>query len=125
MDTLAAARRWAEVWQRGWQSHQVDPIAALYDEGAVYRSHPFRDPEPSARSYAERAFAGEDSVECRFGDPIAQGDRAAVEWWAVYTTGGEKRTLAGVTILRFGPGGQVVEHADYWAEEAGSRPPLF
>jgi hypothetical protein len=43
----------------------------------------------------------------------------------VYTTGGDQRTLAGATVLRFGPDDRVVEHTDYWAEDVGRRPRVF
>ena len=34
MDTRAAAQRWADVWQRGWQEHDAAAISALYADGA-------------------------------------------------------------------------------------------
>ncbi len=58
-------------------------------------------------------------MECRFGEPIAVDDRAAVEYWAVIRVGSSLRTLAGVTILRFNGQGLAVEHQDYWAMTEG------
>ena len=54
-------------------------ISGLYAEGAFWRQHTFRDPEPG---YLARVFAEEESAECRFGVPIADGDQAAVPWSA-------------------------------------------
>jgi hypothetical protein len=34
---------------------------------------------------------------------------------------GEEQTLAGVSLLRFGDDGRVVEQRDYWAEGQGRR----
>jgi hypothetical protein len=47
-------------------------------------------------------------------------DRAAVEWWTVTREG---TTIAGVSLLRFGDDGLVVDERDYWAEDASRRDP--
>ena len=125
MDARAAARNWVDAWTRGWEAADPDPIAALYADGAVFRSRPFREQEASARAYVERAFADESLVECRFAEPIVDGARAAVEYWAILRSPRGEETLAGVTVLRFGPNGLVVEHRDYWSMEPGRRPPNF
>ena len=125
MDTAAAARAWVQGWTAGWENADADGIGALYAEHAVYRSHPFREPERSARDYALRAFADEELVECRFSEPIVDGDRAAVEYWAVLSADGAEETLAGIAVLRFGEDGRVVEQRDYWSMEPGRRPPNF
>jgi hypothetical protein len=50
-----------------------------------------------------------------FGRPIVDGDQAAVPWTAqTRLIGGGAEDLAGVSILRFGPGGLVVEERDFW-----------
>jgi hypothetical protein len=54
-----------------------------------------------------------------FGEPTVAGDRATVEWWAVSTSGGEEETLAGVSLLRFGEDGLVVDQRDYWHSKPG------
>jgi SnoaL-like domain len=123
MDTRAAADARVNAWTRGWEAGDPAPIAALYAEDAIFRSHPFREPEPSADAYVERAFADESLVECLFGEPIVDRDRAAVEYWAILGTPRGEETLAGVTLLRFGPDGRVVEHRDYWSMQAGRTPP--
>ncbi len=121
----AAAREWVDGWTRGWEQADPEPIAALYAADAVFRSHAFREPEVSARDYALRAFAEEDLVECRFGEPIVDGDRAAVEYWAIVRSGRGEETLAGIAVIRFGPDGLVVDHRDYWSIEAGRTAPRF
>jgi len=74
MDVTEAARRWAETWERAWPAKDAEAIAALYDDGAIYRSHPIRQPEPGgALGYLRRQFDTENSIECRFGTPIAAG----------------------------------------------------
>jgi ketosteroid isomerase-like protein len=125
VDTEAAAQAWVEGWTKGWEAGDAEVIGALYAPNAVFRSHPFREPERSARDYALRAFADEELVECRFGEPVVDADRAAVEYWAVLSAEGEEETLAGIALIRFGPDGRVVEQRDYWSMQAGRTPPRF
>lgn len=85
----------------------VAAISALYTEGAFWQQHPFRDPEPG---YLARVLAEEESADCRFGVPIVDGDQAAVPWSAqTRLTDGGTEDLAGVSLLRFGADGLVVE----------------
>jgi hypothetical protein len=65
----------------------------------------------------------EADVECRFGEPIASGDRAAVEWWGSWVEDGKTLTLAGTSVLRFDADGRVVDQRDYWNEVEGREPP--
>ena len=125
VDAQAAAGRWAQTWERAWSARDAEAIAALYAPGATYRSHPMREPEAGgALGYTQREFALEDSIECRFGAPVASGNRAAVEWWASYIENGRELTLAGATVLQFDVDGFVVDHVDYWVEADGRRPPF-
>src|SRR3954468_13025237 len=125
MDAAAAVRAYIDGWTNGWQEADAEAIGALYAEDAVYRSHPFREPEKSARDYALRAFSDEELVECRFGDPVVEGDRASVEYWAILSATGDEETLAGIALLRFGEDGLVVEQRDYWSMQPGRIPPRF
>jgi ketosteroid isomerase-like protein len=127
MDAEDSARAWVEGWSRAWPAGDADAVGALYTDGAVFRSHPFREPQPPAE-YARWAFADEDEqlVECRFGQPVAGGERAAVEYWALLRRrDGTEATLAGIAVLRFGADGRVVEQRDYWDLADGRRPPNF
>jgi hypothetical protein len=120
---MVAARRWRDTWLAAWPRRDAAAVVALYAEGAVYRAHPFRD-AISPREYVERVFAEEEEIECRFGEPLVDGARAAVEWWASFREGGEDVTLAGTTVLRFGADGLVAEHLDYWVGDDGRRQPF-
>ena len=101
------------MWERGWREHDSEAIAALYADGASWRQHPFRDPEPG---YVERVFAEEESAWCEFGSPIVEGDRAAVPWSAqTRLVDGGTEDLVGVSLLRFDGDGLVVEQRDIWA----------
>lgn len=126
VDVAAAARRWAEVWTRCWPAQDPEPIVALYAEGAKYRALAFREPDlglSGVHRYLTENFEVEEGVECWFGEPLVDGNRATVEWWASWTENGEPVTLAGATVLRFDDDGQVVDHRDYWNQQARRSPP--
>jgi ketosteroid isomerase-like protein len=55
MDVEAAARAWVDAWDRAWRTKDVAPLAAVYAENVVFRSHPFREPQ-SPLEYARGAF---------------------------------------------------------------------
>jgi hypothetical protein len=107
----------------------VDPSLArsrrrrhcLSAEDALLYSHPFRAPQVP-RECVRWAFDEQARVECRFGEPIVAGDRAAVDWWAVMTTtDGSVASIAGTSLLRFDDNGRVVEQRDVWSTEDGRR----
>jgi ketosteroid isomerase-like protein len=107
------------VWSEAWPAANVDAIAALYAPGATFYSHPFR-PQQDPAEYVEWAFADQGSAECRFGEPVMDGDRAAVDWWAAITSkDGSLQSLAGTSLLRFDDDGLVVEQRDAWNEADG------
>jgi SnoaL-like domain len=122
MDTREAAGRWAAVWAQAWPLADVDAIAGLYAADAVFYSHPFRKPQPPAE-YASWAFEDQEAAECRFGEPVVDGVRAAVDWWAVVTAkDGSTQSLAGTSLLRFDADGLVLEQRDAWGEADGHVP---
>ena len=85
----------------------------------MFYSHPFRDRQGPA-DYARWAFSEQELAECRFGEPVVDGARAAVDWWAVITSrDGSLQSLAGTSLLRFDDEGLVVEQRDAWAEVDG------
>jgi hypothetical protein len=123
VDATAAARAWIDAWLRAWRAHDADLLAPVYAAETVHRSHPFREPG-NPIEYARRVFAEEDGEpEVWMGDPVVDGDRAAIEWWAVVTENGKQVSLAGTSILRFDEHGRTVEQSDYWGTAAGRAAP--
>lgn len=117
MDISDAAQRWADVWQKGWEALDAESIVALYSEGAVYSSEPYRVPfrgKDGARKYIEGAFEEEADVRAWFGQPVVTGRRAAVQWWASLVEEGKGVTLAGTSILTFDAEGRVLDQWDTW-----------
>ena len=127
METVEAARRWRETWLRAWPAQDIDAVRSLYGAQAVFHAHPFRNPHLGAEgagAYASWAFASEEApAECRFAEPIVDGDRATCEYWAVVRSGGSEQTIAGVSVIRFDAEGLVAFQRDYWAVEVGRRNP--
>jgi hypothetical protein len=107
------------VWSEAWPVADVEAVRSLYAARAAFWSQPFRDRQAPAE-YAAWAFAEQQAAECRFGTPLVDGDRAAVDWWAVVTSSdGSIETLAGTSLLRFDDDGQVVAQRDAWAAQPG------
>jgi len=123
---MTPARRWVEGYRRAWEALDAEAAAALYAEDAVDYSAPFRPPNlgrEGVLAYTRQAFGSEAEHEIWFGEPLEAGDRAAAEWWATMLEDGREVTLAGCTMLRFGPDGLVAESGNYWHLEDGRRPP--
>jgi SnoaL-like protein len=107
------------VWSDAWPEADVGAIAALYAVNSIFYSHPFRERQGPAE-YVQWAFGDQASAVCRFGLPLVDGERAAVDWWAVITsTDGSRQSLAGTSLLRFDADGLVVEQRDAWTDAAG------
>ena len=120
---MSFARRWAEGYRVAWEAGDPGAAAALYAPDCVFHSAPFREPERPL-DYTRRVFPEATAEDVRFGEPVEEGDRAAVEWWAVLVTpDGEEQALAGCSILRFDEAGLVVEARDYWQLKPGRREP--
>ncbi len=103
----------------------MEPIVALYAPGIAYWSEPYREPYhglDGVREYVGEAFAEESSVNAWFSDdPVVDGDRAVVSWWATLLEGGEPITLSGHSMLRFNDDGLVVEQWDAWNQADSMR----
>jgi ketosteroid isomerase-like protein len=120
---MSFGKRWAERYQVAWENGDPDAAAALYRPDCVFRSAPFRETEPPI-DYTRRVFPEAKAENVRFGEPVEEGDRAGVEWWAVLVSpDGEAQTIAGCSVLRFDDEGLVVEARDYWTMEPGRRDP--
>jgi nuclear transport factor 2 (NTF2) superfamily protein len=128
MNPPDATRRWAETWKTAWEALDPEPVVALYAPDAVHWTEPFREPgrgRDTIRAYVERVFAEEEDVRVWIGEPILDRDRAAIAWWASLREEGRDTTLAGVSLIRFGGDGLVLEQWDAWnhAERRVGPPP--
>lgn len=104
-------------WQESWEALDTEAIVALYATDALLSTEPFREPyrgRDGVRAYVSRVFGEKEDPQVHVGAPIVDGDRAAVSWWASLREEGVDTTLAGTSVLRFDPPGQVVEQWDTW-----------
>lgn len=116
MDAREAAKRWADTWARSWPARDVEAIVALQAEdgdhwASMFRPYRGRD---GLRAYVRECFDSETRpAEVWFGEPQVDGDRAAVEYWAVTYPQDQPLTITGCTLLRFDDAGLVAEARDY------------
>lgn len=116
-DTRDAAIGWAQTWRTAWEALDVEAIVALYAEDALLSTEPFRDPyrgRDGVRAYVSRVFAEEDDPRVWISEPIVDGDRAAISWWASLHEDGADATLTGTSVLRFDHAGLVAAQWDAW-----------
>ena len=126
MDARNAARLWAGAWRRGWEALDPEPILARYAPDALLSTEPFREPYrgiAGVRQYVTQALAEEADPRVWMSEPIVDGDRASVSWWASLRENGADITLAGTSVLRFDDGGLVVEQWDAWSQLDERRQP--
>jgi hypothetical protein len=108
---------WLERYRRAWIERDADAASRLFTEDATYREQPFQAPfvgRAAIRDYWARVTASQTSVELRYGQPIVDGRRLAVEWWANLQTAEGPVTLAGEFLLRFADIGECRELREYW-----------
>jgi uncharacterized protein (TIGR02246 family) len=117
---------WLDRYRRAWEAADADAAAELFTDDATYRSHPFREPHvgrAALRSYWESATGTQRAVAVRFGRPIVERDRVAVEWWTTMRDENREVTLPGCLVLRFARDGRCQELREYWHVEQGRREP--
>ena len=120
------AADWIEAYRRAWVGRDPEAAVALFTEDAVYRSSPFREPSVGSdgiREYWARATSTQEELDLRFGEPVAEGDKVVVEWWAIMRDEGEWVTLPGALLLRFASDGRCEELREYWHFGEGRRTP--
>jgi hypothetical protein len=122
MTYRAFAIRFARTWEAGWRAHDVELLSGLYAEECVHTSMPFRAPHRGRAEildYIRWSFEDERVKSVGFGEPLVDGERAAIEF-RVEAEGG---SLAGCVFVRFTPDGLAVETSDYWHFKAAAEDP--
>jgi hypothetical protein len=120
------ASQWISDYADAWRRGDEEVVAELFTEEAIYRSSPFRPPtvgRDAIREYWRTVTSTQEGLELEFGDPIVNGNRVVVEWWAMMRDEGQDITLPGCLLLRFATGGRCDELREYWHSEPGRRPP--
>ncbi len=72
------------------------------------------------------ALADEADPRVWMSEPIVDGDRASISWWASLRESGADATLAGTSVLRFDRDGLVTEQWDAWNQlSERTEPPAW
>jgi uncharacterized protein (TIGR02246 family) len=121
MPDREAVARWIEAYADAWRRADDSAVAELFTEDAVYREHPLRDPSvgrEAISAYWRWAVSTQSGLQLQFGEPIVEGDRVAVDWWATLIDEGAERTLPGILFLTFDERGlcQELREAWFWLE---------
>ena len=118
---------WLERYRRAWIERDADAASLLFTEDAIYREQAFQEPfvgRAAIRDYWARVTASQTSVELRYGKPVVDGRRVAIEWWANLQTADGPLTLAGEFLLLFADGRHCRELREYWVlAQARVEPP--
>jgi hypothetical protein len=117
---------WIEGYRRAWVERDPQAAAALFTEDASYRSSPFLDAnlgQEGVVAYWSGATSTQADVEVEMGEPLVDGNHAAVEWWTRMRADGDEITLVGCLLLRFAPDGRCEDLREYWNYESGRLPP--
>jgi steroid delta-isomerase-like uncharacterized protein/uncharacterized protein (TIGR02246 family) len=117
---------WIDAYAQAWREGDAEAAASLFTETAIYRSAPFRPPHVGREeivSYWREEPARHERVELRFGTPVVQGRRVAVEWWVSMVQDAETVTGPGCLVLRFDRNGRCEELREYWHEQPGRHAP--
>ncbi len=117
---------WLDNFGKVWRESDAEAAAALHPADGVYRNSPFLE-EPyvgteAIRGFWERALVGVGELDFRYGIPVIDGDRAAVEWWVTEVNAGEAYTLAGIFLLTF-EGELVSDLREAFVKQPGALQP--
>jgi hypothetical protein len=126
INARGGARRWADAWKKGWEALDPEPILACYAADALLSTEPFREPYrgiDGVREYVTRVLGEEEDPRVWVGEPIVEGERAAISWWSSLRENRAELTLAGTSVLRFDGNGLVIEQWDTWNRLPERRQP--
>jgi hypothetical protein len=122
--TRLTVNRWIRNYTKAWLKKDAKAIASLFVEDATYHSHPFRPGTHGRKSILDYTLGALDVgqvYEVRFGKPVVEGSRAAVEYWTTMKEKVEDVTLAGCIMIRFAKNGLCKELHDHWVLQTGRQ----
>lgn len=118
--------QWLEGYRLAWEGRDSDAAAALFAEDASYTQQPYGAPSlgrSGVRDYWAQVTATQEDIVLRYGTPVVDGSRAAVEWWVTMRNGGADVTLAGEFFLVFDEHGLCRSLREYWHFSEGQLQP--
>jgi limonene-1,2-epoxide hydrolase len=124
---VTRAIRWIERYGDAWRTKDDTAAARLFSEDASYQSHPLRAPHvgrAAIAAYWRAATETQLDLDLRFGRPITEDNRVAVEWWASGEEADGDFTLPGCLVLTFDDDGLCRDLREYWNIGDGRHQPL-
>jgi ketosteroid isomerase-like protein len=123
------AQRFVDRYKQVWEDWDVDGWVDLFSDDAVYYEHPTDETLVGSEQLAEylrKEHSEEGQASVRMGEPIVDGDKLVVEFWAtMIRDDGERATLTGCMIARLDPSdGRCVHYRQYWFELDGHVAPF-
>ncbi|WP_346114075.1 nuclear transport factor 2 family protein [Nonomuraea maheshkhaliensis] len=119
---------WVELYLQAWKDKDDVAVGKLFTRDAVYQEVP-GDPgrtfvgRAAIRKYWRGITKGQSDVTTRYGEPVIQGDRAAVELWITLKGGGKWMTIIETNVMTFDRHGRVSRNAEYWTLRQGKFAP--
>jgi ketosteroid isomerase-like protein len=126
---------WVQAYARAWENKDADAAVAIFTSDALYQAVPgvaeqtFRGREAIHRYWADVTAAQQD-ISVRWGEPVIQGRRAAVELWATFRQpqinpeGEHWVTIVESNLLTFTPDGRLCSrNVEYWNLNMGRLTP--
>jgi ketosteroid isomerase-like protein len=117
-------QEWVDAYGRAWRERDPDLAASIFTEDAVYCSDLFEEPargQDGVREYWSGVTATQSDIDLQLAVPIADGNKALVEFWTKMKNGGADVTLAGAMLVRFGGDGRAEELREYWFFREGAH----
>jgi ketosteroid isomerase-like protein len=117
---------WIERYRTAWEEADADVVGELFTEDATYLSSPFGQAHrgrEEIREYWRRATGSQSRVRVEMGQPVVDGRRVVVEWWAQMDDDGTPLTLPGALVRHFDAEGRCRALREYYNLEVGRRIP--
>ena len=125
MTTVAALADWLDRYEQAWRTNDVDLIAALFTEDAVYRWHPWESPADGAdgveeivQAWLEQPDDPDDwTLECV---PLAvNGELGVARCVTRYraTARGPERVYHNIWLVNLTDDGRCSDFTEYYMKE--------
>lgn len=124
----ATVVRWVERYLQAWKDKDDVAVGRLFTRDAVYQEVPGDAGRTfvgrtAIRKYWRAITRGQSHVTARHGEPVIQGDRAAVELWITLRGGGKWMTIVETNVMTFDRNARVSRNAEYWTLRQGRFAP--
>jgi uncharacterized protein (TIGR02246 family) len=114
--TREQVQAWLDAYVAAWRSNDAATIGELFAEDAVYRYHPYDEPERGRDAIVADWLEEPDepgSWEARYAPLMVEGDRAVATGETRYADG---QTFSNAFVLAFDGDGRCREFTEWYME---------